>query len=405
MLKRTLTPLIRRISRNFPALLLTGMRQVGKSTLLKMAQTAGRRYVSLDHLDDRDLAQNQPALFVERYEPPVIIDEIQYAPQLFPYLKIYIDSHPEKNGLFWLTGSQKFSLMKGVQETLAGRVAILDLLGLSYREMTKKPYGGRPFLPAPALIKHQASPLKLTELYKIIWQGSFPRLITHRGENWSTFYKSYWQTYIERDVRDALDLRGNEIKFHNFVRAVAARTGAMLNYAEIGRDAQIDQRTARAWLGALVRAGLVKIIEPYYRNPTTRLLKTPRAYFLDTGLCAYLTGMNSPETLEAGYLTGAILETYVLGEILKSYWHHGEDPNLYFYRDADQREIDFILEMNNTLYPLEVKKTATPTPDDARHFGILKNLPQPVGCGAVICLRASPLPLTENAVAIPAWTI
>ncbi|MDR0869111.1 MAG: ATP-binding protein [Planctomycetota bacterium] len=405
MLKRTLTPPIKRISRNFPALLLTGMRQVGKSTLLKMAQTAGRRYVSLDHLDNRDLAQNQPALFVERYEPPVIIDEIQYAPQLFPYLKIYIDSHPEKNGLFWLTGSQKFSLMKGVQESLAGRVAILDLLGLSYREMTKKPYGGRPFLPAPALIKHQTPPLKLAELYKIIWQGSFPRLITHRGENWSTFYKSYWQTYIERDVRDALDLRGNEIKFHNFVRAVAARTGAMLNYAEIGRDAQIDQRTARAWLSALVRAGLVKIIEPYYRNPTTRLLKTPRAYFLDTGLCAYLTGMNSPETLEAGYLTGAILETYALGEILKSYWHHGEDPNLYFYRDADQREIDFILETNNTLYPIEVKKTATPTPDDARHFGVLKNLPQPTGCGAVICLRPSPLPLTENAVAIPAWGI
>jgi predicted AAA+ superfamily ATPase len=402
-LERTMGPTIKKISRGFPILLLTGMRQIGKTFLLEKIKEPERKYISLDFPDNRELAKNHPDLFLQRYTPPILIDEVQYAPELFTYIKIYADIH-RQNGLFWLTGSQKFSLMKGIQESLAGRVAILDMLGLSYREMIKQPKT-RPFL--PSMTGNNAinqRPLKLLDLYKIICNGSFPRLVVQRGENREIFFRSYLQTYIERDVKDYQGLN-EDIKFFKFIRAAAARTGNLLNYADLARDADIDVRTAKTWLSTLERSGLVKLLYPYYINVTKRLIKTPKLYFMDTGLCAFLNGFNTPESLEAGSLNGAILETWAFAEILKSYWHNGKDPSIYFYRDADQREIDFVIEQNMTLYPIEVKKTSAPTTDSVKNFPLLEKLKKPVGTGAVLCLRPSALPLNDKTIALPIWGI
>jgi predicted AAA+ superfamily ATPase len=404
MLKRTMQPAIKKISKMFPVILLTGMRQVGKSTLLDMIKESNRKYVSLDNFEDRALAKTNPALFIERYAPPVIIDEIQYAPELFSYIKIYVDSH-KKAGDFWLTGSQKYELMKGVRESLAGRIAILDMLGLSYKEIIKKPSDSKPFIPSMGMMKLDSKPRKLNDVYKTIMDGSYPGLIVHKGKNRETFYKSYLQSYIERDVRNDLALRENELKFSDFIRAIAIRTGTLLNYADISKEIGIDQRTAKVWLGVLERSGIVKLLEPYYRNPANIIVKTPKIYFLDTGLCSYLSKMNSPEILEAGYMDGRILETYVFAEILKSYWHNGKEPDIYFYRDKEKREIDFIIEEGGVLHPIEVKKTANPAISDAKNFWLLNQFKLKVGAGVVICLRNYPLPLNENILALPVWEI
>jgi predicted AAA+ superfamily ATPase len=404
MLKRTMQPVIEKISKGFPVILLTGMRQVGKSTLFEMLKESNRKYVSLDNFDDRKLAQTNPALFIQRYEPPLIIDEVQYAPQLLTYIKIYVDSH-KKDGDFWLTGSQKYELMKGIQESLAGRIAILDMLGLSYKERIKKPFESKPFLPSMDMMKLNSKPLKLMDIYKIIWEGSYPKLIINNGENRDSFYKSYLQSYIERDVRNDLDIRGNELKFNDFIRAIAIRTSTLLNYKDISKEIGIDQRTAKVWTSVLERAGIIKLLEPYYKNPTNSIIKTPKIYFLDTGLCSYLAKMNSPEILEAGYMDGRILETYAFCEILKSYWHNGKEPNIYFYRDKEKREIDFIIEEGGVIYPVEIKKTANPSSGDCNNFNLLNRLKFKTGTGIVMCLRDNPLPLADNILSLPIWNI
>jgi predicted AAA+ superfamily ATPase len=405
MMDRTMGPFIESVSRTFPVLMLTGMRQVGKSTLLEMLRARERKFVSLDDLSDREIARTSPALFIQRYEPPVVIDEIQYAPELFPYIKIYVDTHRE-NGLFWLTGSQKFQLMKGVRESLAGRVAILDLLGFSCREMEGRPFTSVPFLPSMDSVKNleEKPGPSLLELYRRIWLGSFPRLIVQGGENREIFYRSYLQTYLERDVRGDLGV-GSEIKFYNFIRASAVRSGCLLNYAGLARDAGIDARTASAWMSTLERSGVVKLLEPYYNNITKRMVKTPKIYFMDTGLAAYLANMDTPEALEAGYLTGSLLETYVFVEIMKSYWHNGREPSIFFFRDADQKEIDFVIERNGTLYPIDVKKTGAPSRADAKNFSALRKLGKPVGPGAIVCLRRTAAPLAEDLLALPVWEL
>jgi len=411
-IERTIGPAIKKISRGFPVILLTGMRQIGKTHLLTKIKENGRKYVSLDFPDERELAKNHPDLFLQRYKPPLLIDEVQYAPELLTYIKIYVDTH-RKNGLFWLTGSQKFSLIQGIQESLAGRVAILDMLGFSWREITGQPKG-RPFLPSKIKL-HETQPdsdqgatatLRNSPLtiYKIIWNGSFPRLVVRKGKDRNVFYRSYLQTYIERDIKDYQGIDDN-IRFYKFIRAAAVRTGNLLNYVDLARDADIDVRTAKNWLAALERSCLVKLLYPYHVNITKRLIKTPKLYFMDTGLCSFLASMDTPKSLEAGYLSGALLETWVFIEILKSYWHNGEDPQIYFYRDADQREIDFVIEKNGILYPIEVKKSSAPGTESVKQFIHLEKLKKPVGMGAVLCLRHSPLPLNKNVVALPVWEI
>jgi predicted AAA+ superfamily ATPase len=403
MLERTLKKVIDEASRSFPVLLLTGPRQVGKTTLLEACAAGSRTYVTLDDIEARALAEADPALFLQRYRPPLFIDEVQYAPALFSRIKIFADRH-QTPGDFWLSGSQKYHLMQGITESLAGRVAVIDMLGLSAKEIAGHANNSLPFRPVSEWVE-QARPCavssRVDEVYRRMWLGSYPRLLTDPALPRDMFYRSYVQTYIERDVKDIANV-GSEVAFYNFLRAAAAHTGQLLNYSKLARDVDIDAKTAKAWLSILCASGLAYLLEPYYNNVTQRIIKTPKLYFLDTGLAAFLTGWDTPKTLESGAMNGAMLETYVFGEILKSYWHNGKTPRVYFYRDADQREIDFVFESDGTLFPVEVKKTASPTLSLTKSFKSLTALKKPVGPGALICLREEDIPLSREVTAVPA---
>lgn len=386
----------------FPVLLLTGPRQVGKTTFLRHICESHRTYVTLDDPTIRALANDDPGLFLKRFEPPLLIDEIQYAPGLMPYLKMIADSSGQ-TGLVWLTGSQQFLMMKGISETLAGRVAILNLLGFSERERAGSHLDIEPFLPEEtnlAIRRQYALPPNLKAVYEKIWMGSFPALIAGTAKNRDLYYSSYLQTYLQRDVRDLTQV-GDEGGFLKFVRACAARTGQLMNLADLARDADISIPTAKKWLSILQASFLVSLLQPYHSNVTKRLIKTPKLYFLDTGLCSYLAEWASPEALEAGAMSGAIFETYVFTEILKSYWFRGRQPLIYYYRDKDKKEIDFVLEQNQTLYPIEVKKNTNPKKSWAHPFSVLNKMKKKVGPGAVICMTDHDLPLDENTTALP----
>ena len=404
-IERTITPYLKKISREFPVFLLSGMRQIGKSYILEKIREKSRKYVSLDDLAVRQFAIRDPKGFIEQNPPPVIIDEVQYAPELFTYIKIYVDSHPKRNGLFWLSGSQKFHLMKGIRESLAGRVAIIDMLGLSYKEINKQPFYSKPFLPSMDLLtEKQTNKLSVKQVYTHIWKGSFPKPITEKTDR-DAFYRGYLRTYIERDIRDDLGLT-NEIKFLDFIRAVASRTGNLLNYQNIASDIGIDNRTVKKWTETLVRTGLVYILQSYSTNINRRLVLTPKIYFLDTGLAAYLTKWDNPSVLMNGALSGSILETYVFAEILKSYWHNGKEESIYFYRDRSGKEIDFVIEKNGTLYPIEVKRTSTPNTDDFKNFSTIRDMPsRKPGTGAIICLYPSVMPIAKDVLSVPVWSV
>jgi predicted AAA+ superfamily ATPase len=403
-LKRTLQPVVEKTSRGFRVLLLNGQRQVGKSTLLSnISKGTKRGYVSLDNMAARKLAQTDPELFLQQNPPPVIIDEVQYALELFPYIKIYVDNHRDSKGAFWLTGSQKYKLMQGIQESLAGRIAIIDMMGLSYREKIKRPFSGKPFVPS---MDKQPDMKKLTmqDVYKNIWEGCLPEVVVDRKIDRERYYASYVQSYIERDVRDFYNV-SKPIQFFDFISIVAAQTGQLLNYSSLARDIGVDVKTAQSWMGILERSGLVYLLHPYSPNITNRIIKTPKMYFLDTGLAAYMTKWLTPESLMNGAIAGAILETYVVGEILKSYLHNGKEPLMYLYRDANQNEIDIVLEQDGTLYPIEIKKTANPGLSGYRSFDLLRKLQKKVGVGAIVCLQPERIPLSREVVSIPIWEI
>ncbi|GHS95610.1 ATPase [Synergistales bacterium] len=402
-LERTLQPVIENISNGFRVLLLNGQRQVGKSTLLgNMSKGTNRGYVSLDNMASRKLAQTDPELFLQQYSPPVIIDEVQYALSLFPYIKIYADSHRDDKGAFWLTGSQKYKLMQGVQESLAGRIAIIDMMGLSYREKIGRPFSSIPFV--PSMDKQDMAKLTIRDVYQRVWEGSLPEVVVDTKIDRERYYASYIQSYIERDVRDFHNV-SKPIQFFDFISVVAAQTGQLLNYSSLARDIGVDVKTAQSWMGILERSGLVYLMRPYSPNVTNRIIKTPKMYFLDTGLAAYMTKWLTPESLMSGAAAGAMLETYVVGEILKSYLHNGKEPSMYLYRDANQNEIDIILEQDGILYPIEIKKTANPGLNDCKSFGSLQRLNKKTGLGAVICLQPERIPLSREVVSIPVWEI
>lgn len=401
-LPRTLESFARTAAGQFPVLLVTGARQVGKTTFLRHLSEPERTYVSLDDALVLDLPKRDPALFLQRFRPPLLIDEIQYAPELLPYIKMEADAAHDA-GLFWLTGSQQFHLMKGVSESLAGRVAVVQLLGFSRREMIGQAAESKPFVPTAADIaagERSGGRLELRELYQLIWRGAYPAIALNDEMDRDLFYGSYVQTYLQRDVRDLARV-GDEMKFVRFLRVAAARTGQILNITEFARDADIAVNTAKSWLSIMQASGIVYLLEPYHNNLGKRLIKAPKLYFLDTGLCAYLTEWSSPETLEAGAMSGAILETWVISELLKGYWHNGKQPPFYYYRDKDKKEIDLLIVRDGTIYPLEIKKTASPSIADARSFGALAKLGMPVGPGGVICLAQQSLPLSESVTSIP----
>lgn len=396
-LTRTLESHLPLAARHFPVLLVTGARQVGKTSLLRHASEPGRRYVTLDDPLLVQLARTDPALFLARFPPPVLIDEIQYAPELLPHIKMAVDTLRKPN-LFWLTGSRPFPLMHGVSESLAGRVAVIQLLGLSRRELKGEAGLSRPFVPEMAV--PDVAPLGLTELYRLIWRGSFPAIAADDGVDRDLFYGSYLKTYLQRDIRDLARV-GDEMAFLRFLRAAAARTGRLLNLSELARDADVATNTAKSWLSILRASGAVHVLEPYHTNVTKRLVKSPKLYFLDTGLCAYLTGWSSPETLEAGAMSGPILETWVVAEILKGYWHNGREAPLFFFRDRDAQEVDLLIVKDGVVHPLEVKKTAAPGSGDLRHFPAVERLGLPVGTGGVICLADRSLPLGPSVRSVP----
>jgi predicted AAA+ superfamily ATPase len=387
-------------SSRFPVLMLSGARQVGKTTFLRHLSEPDRTYVTLDDPLVQSLAKEDPALFLQRFSPPVLIDEIQYAPELLPHIKIAVD-RDRSPSQFWLTGSQQFHLMKGVSESLAGRVGIVQLFGLSRRERIGS--DSPPFLPAPDAIHNRLQTggiLGLKELYRLIWRGDFPAIALDDQMDWNLFYSSYLQTYLQRDIRD-LTRVGDELSFLRFLRAAAARTAQMLNFSDLARDADVAPNTAKTWLSILQASGIIYLLGPYYTNLTKRLVRSPKLYFLDTGLCAYLTEWSSPETLEAGAMSGPILESWIVSELLKSYRHNGHMPPFYYYRDRDGKEIDLLILRDGTIYPLEIKKTASPNKNHVRHFHVLKKLNMPIGPGGVICLSEQFLPLTETAMSIP----
>ena len=336
--KRTLEDTIKKLSKQFKVLLVTGARQVGKSTLLRHCDPA-RNYISLDDLTEREMAVNDPKLFLENHKTPLIIDEIQYAPQLLSYIKLLVDKSDQK-GQYWLTGSQQFHLMKNVSESLAGRVGIVDLMGMSLSEICDSPQC-EPFLPDAEISNPKAGTVE--DIFRIIYNGSYPALNNNEEQDRNAFYSSYLRTYIERDIRD-LTTVSDEMKFLAFLRVIAARTGQVLKYSEIAKDVDISEPTAKKWLSVLVSSNLVYLLQPYYKNITKRMTKMPKIYFLDTGLCAYLTGWSSPEVIQKGAMNGAFFETFVVGEILKSYLHNGKRPFIYWYRDTLQKEIDLLIE-------------------------------------------------------------
>lgn len=389
---RTIENSIKKISRTFPVVLITGPRQVGKTTVLKECDKS-RKYVSLDDVNLRLLAKESPELFLDRFAPPVLIDEIQYAPELLPYIKIIADERQE-DGLFWLTGSQQFQLMRGVTESLAGRIGIVELQGFSIAERTGN-FKKAPF--STTSLKEQKS-LTLTECYDMIWRGCYPKMVTREDMVWDTFYKSYVTTYIERDVRDLVSI-GDEMQFYKFIRAAAARSGQMLDYTDISKDVGVSVPTVKSWVSILKNSGLVFLLEPYSKNITKRIVKTPKLYFWDTGLVCYLTGWLSPEAAEAGAQNGALFENFAIAEILKSYMHNGKRCSAYFYRDQQKKGIDLIIEENGVLYPIEFKKSSSPKKDDTKNFSVLESLN--TGKGAVVCLSSTYFPLTENVDAVP----
>lgn len=401
-IRRTIEKEILKLSSFFPVVFIGGPRQVGKTTVFENCEDQPRLKVSLDIPSIRELAKSDPKAFFEKYPAPVLIDEVQYAPELFSYIKAMVDEQ-KQTGLFWLTGSQHFHLMKNVTESLAGRVGILTLEGLSQDEKNGNP-NVPPFLPTMDYIKtkeNRAIETTLPKIYEMIWKGSYPKLYPADDAFWSVYYDSYIQTYLERDVK-ALTAVQNEMDFLKFMKVLAARTSQELDYSNIADEVGVSVPTVKAWLSILVTTGMIYLLEPYYKNITKRLIKSPKIHFLDTGLACYLTGWNSPETLENGAMAGNMLESYVFSEILKSYWHNGKRPNIYYYRDKDKREIDILIEENGVLYPIEVKKKSNPDKGDIKSFKVIESvLKQKCGKGAVICMADTYLPLSENVTIVP----
>lgn len=395
-IKRVAKDTINKMSEQFKVVLVTGARQVGKSTLLQHCDS-NRNYVSLDDLTERHMAIKEPKMFLENHKAPLIIDEIQYAPELLSYIKLIVDKS-DKKGQFWLTGSQQFHLMKNVSESLAGRVGIVDLAGFSLAELSNKSEN-IPFFPNNKYIEtkrnnHNYYPV--SDIFKIIYNGSFPVLNNGENQDRDKFYSAYLRTYIERDIRD-LSSVSDEMKFLMFIRVVAARTGQVLKYSELAKDVDISQPTAKQWLSILTTSNLVYLLQPYYRNITKRMTKMPKIYFLDTGLASYLTGWSSPEVIQNGAMSGAFFETFVISEILKSYWNNGEQPLMYWYRDTLQKEVDLLIERDGKLYPIEIKLTSNPKPSMIKNFKYIPN----AGDGTLICPVEKDMYLTNDVNVIP----
>lgn len=402
-LNRTIEKTIKELSSQFPVIVVLGARQVGKSTLLQMIKNDNMKYVTLDDLDARSLALSDPKYFLEQYGYPLLIDEIQYAPILLNYIKIIVDEEKMNNlknnlpvrPLFWLTGSQQFEIMKGVSESLAGRIGVLNLYSMSLDEIEKN--DGEIFSPQIESLKKKKSPkiIERKQIFNYIFNGGMPDIITGATKR-NAYFSSYLNTYIERDVKQLINAQ-KTIEFYNFMQSIAVRTAQELNYSVISKEIGVDLKTIKNWISILETSGIIYLLQPYYSNVSNRITKSPKLYFMDTGLCSYLAKYQSAETLEFGALSGAIFETYVVSEIIKNFSNNGIDPkmHLYYYRDKDQKEIDLIYTDGNTLYPIEIKKGISPSSPD-KSFSVINKYSNNIGNGIILCLTKTLQPIKGN---------
>ena len=393
---------VSKLSKMFGAVLVAGPRQVGKTTMLDRI-TVGFNRPTLDDPIIRSTAEEQSGTFFLDNPPPVFIDEIQKVPALFEQIKLYLD-RDRKKGQFYLCGSQQFRMMKGVSESLAGRIGLVTLLGVSMRERQSVAFD-LPFIPTDEYFiarKAETVDIGYADVWNMIHRGSMPELVDNQDYDWRLFYGAYVNTYIERDVKELSEI-GDTVKFANFMVATAACIGQLLNLTSLARDVGISVPTAERWLSILVASNIVYLLQPYSNNILKRVVKTPKLYFLDTGLAAYLTKWPTPEVLKNGAMAGAFFENFVVSEIIKSYYNQGiVDPPLYFYRDKDMNEIDLLIEDGGTLYPIEIKKHADPHKKDISAFQKLDNIPNMKrGTGGVICFYDKPISLSDTDKVIP----
>lgn len=397
-IKRHIEQVILETSAQYPVIMVCGQRQVGKSTMLNHIKESNRKYVTLDDANARRLAEQDPELFFETYGSPLLIDEFQRVPSILLEIKHIVDkkqlNNENCNGLFWLTGSQKFKMMKNVSESLAGRVAVFELSSLS--ESEKQGNNLNCFNPSIDALKGLVKSSKtnsIQEIYTKIFEGGMPKLVSQKI-NRDRFYSDYVNTYLERDIY-LLEQVGKLNDFYNFLAFMAARTAQELNYSEISKELGISAPTVKEWVTILERSGIIFVLHPWYSNISKRLVKTPKVYFMDTGLATYLCRWPTPETLESGAMDGAFFETFVISEIVKSYYNSGKRADLYYYRDIDKKEIDLIINIGNSLYPIEIKKSKQPNNPD-KNFSVLKKFNMEIKPGLIICMADDLLPYNKT---------
>ena len=386
----------------FKAVMVTGARQVGKSTMLKeLAAGEERTYVNLDNSRERELAKRDPGLFFQVYKPPILIDEAQKAPELFEYIKMLCDES-DQTGLFWLTGSESKKLLKEARDSLAGRICILRLYSLSQREKAGKCDLGEMEFSFKALSERAADfpENNLINIYTHIWEGGMPGTIGMTAEQRMEYYDSYIETYLMRDAVDDNGISDTE-GFRKVLRACAAFAGNLVNYSDIAQAGNVSVPTAREWIKVLQSMGIVYLMEPFSNNELKRLIKTPKLYFCDTGLCAYLSMWTSRDTLMNGAASGHYFENYVVSEFLRMYSYSKNKTNMTFYRDTNQKEIDIVLEENGTLHPLEIKKSSNPEKKAISSFNLLEKSSLKIGEGGIICMADKPFPLDAQNNLIP----
>lgn len=403
-INRIMESKLNNLSEHFPVVIVCGARQVGKTTLLNRLKELSAneknkqiQYVTLDYPRIRNLAREDPELFLQQYRAPLIIDEIQYAPELLSYIKIYVDRSGQ-NGMYYLTSSQMFHMMHNVSESLAGRVGILSMYSLSRAEIEQRPSTSF----RPDRVPMTESDDTITDLFEKIYRGGMPRMITDKDLLAEDYFGAYMQTYLERDIRDLVHIK-EEGRFLKFLSCTAARTSQEVNLADLAKDVEIDRKTADSWLSILVSSGLVYLLPPYSGNTIKRIVKRPKLYFMDTGLACYLSMWNNPRALELSAMAGAMFENYVISEIIKGYANQGINARsrLCYYRDNNGMEIDLIILENGRLYPVEIKKSADPGKGALKNFSVLANLPETIGEGAVICMTPLVIPLDEKNKLVP----
>lgn len=389
------------MSCEFPCVMVTGARQVGKSTLLRQIMPEDMKYVSLDDFRRLKKAKEDPHGFLEELGTPLCIDEIQYAPELLRGIKLIVDSE-NRPGMYWLTGSQRFHMMKNASESLAGRVGIVELNTLSQQE-ARRENDVPDFFPSIDRLRELTPDHRscdINELYSLIWRGGYPALHRNLNRNLNYYFDSYLQTYLERDVQ-ALTQVGDKSAFLTLMQSAAARTGQQLVYADIAQDAGISPKTAKNWISILETSGIIALLQPYHTNTIKRLSKTPKLYFMDTGLCAWLCNWSSAATLQSGALSGAILETWVFGQIYRALGNRGMRSRLSYYRDSNGAEVDFLLEHEGKIYPMEVKRNSNPTADVLKAVGNIPTGHAEMQPGIVLCKAREMFGIGKGHVAFP----